>query len=283
MTPLETHILERIEEARGAVTFVLATDGEVPSYRPGQFLTVDPHQFPALAPVVDWLEALKERRELVRAYSLCSTPDEPHLAFTVKEEPFVRGETPYPPLLSAYLVHALRVGDPLTVKGFSGAFVLREAHLARSRRIVHLCAGSGIVPSYAILKDVLAHHPDHRQVLLYSTRTWDDVIYRVPLDRLAAAHPDRLEVRHALTRQAAAPEGRDDVRVGRFDRDDVARAVGDPSEAEVFVCGPGSSRWERQAAEARGEPPPMYFVETLLDHLHAIGVPAERVHKEVYG
>src|SRR5690606_39536903 len=61
-----------------------------------------------------------------RAYSLTSTPDEPYLAITIKEEAFVPGQTEYPPLLSPFLVFGTRVGMKITVKGYTGYYVLPD-------------------------------------------------------------------------------------------------------------------------------------------------------------
>ena len=40
----------------------------------GQYVSIDPHQFPGLRSLVDYLEHVKGRREVARAYSMCSAP-----------------------------------------------------------------------------------------------------------------------------------------------------------------------------------------------------------------
>ena len=73
--------------------------------------------------------------------------------------------------------------------------------------------------------------------LLYSSRTFEDVIYRAELDRLTAAG-DGLSVAQTLTRaQPAAWKGY----ARRIDRE-MVRDVAWPKEQspEVFVCGPTS-------------------------------------------
>src|SRR5690606_23045229 len=71
--------------------------------------------------------------------------------------------------------------------------------------------------------------------LLYSSRRWDDVIYREELARLAQ-DDETLEVALALTR--AQPEAWTGFR-RRIDREMLAEVAWPPSEhPRVFVCGP---------------------------------------------
>jgi ferredoxin-NADP reductase len=71
--------------------------------------------------------------------------------------------------------------------------------------------------------------------LLYSSRRWDEVIYREELERLAEKDPT-LEVRHTLTR--AQPEGWTGFR-RRIDRTMLGEVVWPASkQPHVFVCGP---------------------------------------------
>jgi ferredoxin-NADP reductase len=70
--------------------------------------------------------------------------------------------------------------------------------------------------------------------LLYSSRRWDEVIYRDELARLAEEDPT-LEVVHTLTREA--PEGWTGFR-RRIDRLMLAEVAWPPTERpRVFVCG----------------------------------------------
>src|SRR5262245_26553631 len=91
-----------------------------PEYRAGQYLSIDPHQFPPLRGLIRWLEAAKGRREPVRKYSLTSAPHEPRLAITVKEEEPAK----FPPLLSHLLVRGLKPGDAFEAFGCTGPYVL---------------------------------------------------------------------------------------------------------------------------------------------------------------
>jgi ferredoxin-NADP reductase len=267
-------------ETPDTTTLVLFTGNDHLDYEAGHFLTIDPHQFAALERFTSYFEDKKGRREPPRAYSMSSAPHERQLAVTVKEERYVSGVTPYPPLLSPLLVKRTGRGARLVVTGFTGPYTLPPA--LDADHLVHVCAGSGIVPNLSILKHALHARPGMRHTLVYSNRTWEDVIFRTELDDLARRHSDRLRVIHTLTR-GEVPEGRADVRRGRVDAALLREAVPDPSACRVYACGPAVSAADRRAARLRGEEPAPRFLETALGSLTEIGVPLAHVVRESYG
>ncbi|HTP29615.1 MAG TPA: oxidoreductase, partial [Anaeromyxobacteraceae bacterium] len=211
---LDATVVEVVRETPDVVTLVLST-GRREAYAAGHFLTIDPHQFSCLSDLVAYFEDAKGRREPPRAYSIASSPLEPLLAVTVKEEHYLRGVTRYPPILSPYLVHRVQRGDRLKVVGFTGAYVLPPDLEAKADHLVHLVAGSGSVPNYSILKYALAKHPLLRHTFVYSSKTWSDVIFREGLAEIEKRHPDRVRVVHTLTRQGGPACGEGGVRTGR--------------------------------------------------------------------
>ncbi len=272
-----------VDETHDTVTLTLAPEGEAPEYQAGQFLTIDPHQFQALEGWVGYLEDAKGRREAPRAYSLASAPDEPTLAITIKEERYVRGATRYPPLLSPVLVRRIPLGTRLTVTGFTGPYVLPPRVEEVTDHLVHVVAGSGSVPNFSILKHALRHHPSLRQTFVYSSKTWQDVIFRRALDELAAANPRRLRLVHTLTREDAPGAHGSEVRRGRVTTALLGELIPDPRSCLVYTCGPGIGPWERQSARERGEAPQPRFLETVVTALTDLGVPRERIRRESYG
>jgi len=149
---LEVMVADVINETPDTATLVLFTGNDTLKYEPGHFLTISPHQFPALSRWINYLEDLKGKKEPPRAYSLSSSPDEKYLAFTVKEERYFTGSTPYPPLLSPILACRTYPGQKMIITGFTGPYTLNEKLRDESDEVVHICAGSGIVPSYSIIK-----------------------------------------------------------------------------------------------------------------------------------
>ncbi len=277
---IEVTVAEVVVETPDTVTLVLDAGDERLEYQPGHFLTVDPHQFDELERWIAYLEDSKGRREPPRAYSLASAPGERDLAITIKEERYVRGVTRYPPLLSPVLVRQIPRGTRLNVTGFTGAYVLPPRLEDVTDHLVHVVAGSGSVPNFSILKHALRHHPAVRQTFVYSSKTWEDVIFRSALEALAAEHPDRLQVVHTLTREVRTKLHGPGVRSGRVTRALLAELIPDPGSCLVYACGPGIGPWERQAARERGEAPRPRFLETVTAALAELGVPRDRIRRE---
>lgn len=276
---LELRVAEVIAETADTTTIVFAPTGERPAYRAGQFLTIDPHQFPSLARFIAFFEGLKGRREPPRAYSLSSAPHEPQLSITVKEERFVPGLTRYPPLLSPLLVRRLRPGCTVLVSGFGGPYTLPDDVESRTGHLVHVCAGSGVVPNFAILKHALTRHPRLRHTLVCSNKTWDEVIFRDALERIACTQGDRVRLIHTLTREAG-PEG---TRAGRIDAALLRHAIPDPSTCLVYACGPAITPQDRASARELGVAPAPRFLETAVEALRDAGVDEARITRESYG
>jgi 3-ketosteroid 9alpha-monooxygenase subunit B len=257
-------------ETRDTVTLEFVADGGPPAYQAGQFLTIDPHQFPQIAPSLSEREALKGRTEPPRAYSLSSAPHEPFLAITIKEE--VAHEGAPPALLSPLLIHGLPPGSRLDFKGFDGLYTL-PADVADHDLLLHLCSGSGIVPNYGLMKEALHRGFSGQQVLLYESPAPDDVIFRAPLDALAAAHPDRLAVHHFL--ETAQPP--------HFARAEIERALAGARNPMVFLCGPGITSWSQQESRKTGIPPSPRFIERVRADLKSIGLDRHHLRTEIFG
>ena len=280
---LEVMVADAIVETPDTTTLVLFTGNDRLEYRAGHFLTIDPHQFEALERFTAFLEDLKGRKEQPRAYSMSSAPHERYVAVTVKEERYVSGVTRFPPLLSPLLVKRTVKGMRLEVTGFTGPYTLPNEVDQVTDHIVHICAGSGSVPNFSILKSALELHKKVRHTFIYSNKTWSDVIYRDELGVLAATHPDRLTVVHTLTREECAPANGPFVRKGRIGQPLLQEFIPSPTEPLVYVCGPGISTWDLLAARQAGTPPQPKFLETVLAALKEVGVPANRIKRESYG
>ena len=140
---------------------------------------------------------------------------------------------------SCYLTDVLRGGDRLELRGPIGGYFIWDVALGGPLLLV--AGGSGIVPLMAMLRHRAAaletadlrHNVPAR--LLYSSRRWDEVIYRAELARLAE---DDATVEVALTFTREPPRGWTGFR-RRIDRMMLAEAAWPPSERpHIFVCGP---------------------------------------------
>ncbi|HEY1951175.1 MAG TPA: ferredoxin reductase [Gemmatimonadaceae bacterium] len=168
-----------------------------------------------------------------RSYSIASSPEEKHLALTV--ERLDDGE------VSPYLSDELRVGDKLELRGPIGGYFVWDSSIGGPLLLVG--GGSGIVPLMAMIRHRAAVLAASDQVtrqllrtrLLYSSRKWDDVIYRDELERLAS-DDDSLEVRFTITREP--PAGWTGYK-RRIDREMLAEVSWPAADKpRIFVCGP---------------------------------------------
>ncbi len=159
-----------------------------------------------------------------RSYSIASPPEDELLTLTV--ERVTDGE------VSPYLVDNLRAGDQLELRGpIGGHFVWTVA--ARGPLWL-LAGGSGIVPLMAMLRHRARRKLHASALLLYSSRSLEDVIYRQELDMMVRGDPN-LRVVNTLTRKQ--PEEWKGRR-GRIDKALLAE-VGFPPQlkSNIFVCG----------------------------------------------
>jgi len=279
---MEVMVAEARVETPDTTTLVLFTGNDRLDYKAGHFLTIDPHQFESLERFIAYFEDAKSKKEPARAYSMSSAPHERYLAVTVKEERYVKGQTRYPPLLSPLLVKRTVRGMRLVVTGFTGPYVLPDDVESRTDHLVHLVAGSGAVPNFAILKHALVHHARLKHTFVCSNKTWEDVIFRDELAALERKHPSRLRVIHTLTRDASHPVD-PGVWKGRVNAKLLESLIPDPKACLVYACGPAIGPFERAAAKERGEVPTPRFLEAALAALREAGVPDAAVKRESYG
>src|SRR5437667_6492036 len=116
-----------------------------------------------------------------RSYSIASPPEEaPHVTLTV--ERLEDGE------VSPYLTEELRLSDKLELRGPIGGYFVWEAHMGGPLLLV--AGGSGIVPLMAMLRHRAAVGSTIPTRLLYSSRSYADIIYRDELNRLD--QPDQM-------------------------------------------------------------------------------------------
>jgi ferredoxin-NADP reductase len=160
-----------------------------------------------------------------RSYSIASAPEDPRVTLTV--ERLEDGE------VSPYLVGEIRIGDKVELRGPIGGYFVWTA--GDDRPVLLIAGGSGIVPLMAMLRHRAAARSRAPAHLLYSSRTFEDVIYRTELETLASAQGGP-KVTHTLTRSQPAAWPGYSRRIDRAMVQDVAF----PKEhmPVVYVCGP---------------------------------------------
>ncbi len=160
-----------------------------------------------------------------RSYSIASAPEDSRLILTV--ERLEDGE------VSPYLVGEVRAGDKIELRGPIGGYFVWKA--GDDRPLLLVAGGSGIVPLMAMIRHHAAAGAAANVRLLYSSRSFDDVIYRDELANLSAGGM-RLQVSHTLTR--SQPPGWEGYS-RRVDGEMVAEVAWPRKDSPaVFICGP---------------------------------------------
>lgn len=287
---MEVMVADVIQEAHDTATLILFTGNDKLNYEPGHFLTISPHQFPALERWVNYLEDQKGKKEPPRAYSLTSSPDEKYLAITVKEERYITGTSTFPPLLSPILARRTFAGQKMIITGFTGPFTFNENIRRDSENVLHICAGSGIVPTYSIIKYDLRYFSKHKHTLVYSNKNFEDIIFYSQLRKLEEEFPERFKVIHTLTRETGnfsfnLPDGKagGKIKKGRVSKELISEAVQDFNSTAVFVCGPDHTVHQKKAAKDKGEELKPSFMGSVLTYLEEIGIPKNKIKRESYG
>ena len=214
-------------------TLVLEADGWA-SHRAGQH--------------IDVRLTAEDGYQAERSYSIASAPGEP-LAITV--ERLEDGE------VSPYLVDELRAGDRFEVRGPIGGYFVWDG--SGEAPVLLVAGGSGVVPLMSMIRQRAAIGSSTPTRLLYSSRSYEDVIYCQELD----APAEGLEVFHTLTRSQPPGWTGYSSRIDAELLGEVAWPAAD--EPRVFVC--GSTR----------------FVDTAADGLVAMGYPALSIRTERFG
>jgi 3-ketosteroid 9alpha-monooxygenase subunit B len=273
-------VVRRTHDASSVYFFL----GESPAYKAGQFLTIDPHQFPELKRWIDYLEIQKGKKEPIRSYSLQSAPGEKCVAICTKAEEYNPQSHKYPPLLSPFMASGALKGREVQISGFSGAYVVDDDIEMKTDTIVHWVAGSGVVPNYGILKDELRNNknPRIRHVMFDVNKTVADIILHDQLRALASAYSHRFTYVNLVTREDPSYLGPNYLK-GRPTAELVRRYVPNPAAARHYACGAAITKHQREAARQSGQEPPPRFMESVEAILHELGVPRAHWKKEEFG
>jgi len=187
-----------------------------------------------------------------RSYSIASAPESGRIELVV--ERLDDGE------VSPYLADELHEGDGLELRGPIGGWFAWDAK--EGGPLLLVAGGSGIAPLMAMARHRKAAGSDTPVRLLYSSRSYAEIIFRQELETLAA-DDETLEVIQTLTR--SRPEG-----WRGYDRridGEMLREVAYPPEGHplAFVCGPTP------------------LVETVATALVDLGHDPNRVKTERFG
>lgn len=164
-------------------------------------------------------------------------------------------------VFSSWLVEEVRPGDTVEVMAPTGLFT---PDLTVPGHHVLIAAGSGITPMVSIAESVLAADDRSSVTLFYGNRRTDTVMFADDLADLKDLHPTRFHLAHVLSREPREAE----VLSGRLDAGRLSALVGSLVDVEAadhwWLCGP-----QGMVADAQ-------------QVLAGLGVPADRVHRELF-
>lgn len=186
----------------------------------------------------------------IRQYSLSAAPGRPDWRISVKR---VRGTAGPDGEVSSWLHEHAHPGDTLTVSMPFGDLVLPEG----DGPLLLASAGIGNTPVLAMLDHLTCTGPDRRVVNVHADRTPADHAHREEhLDRVRALPDCRLHLWYESP-GGEAPE----AAARRADLGDLDL----PEDLTAYLCGP------------------LPFMRAVRGDLLRRGVPAERIHYEVFG
>ncbi|TDQ50287.1 1,2-phenylacetyl-CoA epoxidase subunit PaaE [Actinorugispora endophytica] len=190
-------------------------------------------------------------REERRSYSVCAP---------VGRAPRVGVRRVPGGLFSSWLVDEVRPGDRIEVAPPTGRFT---PDLAAAARHVLVAAGSGITPVLSVAASLLAR-TGSTVTLLYGNRRSDTVMFADELADLKDAFGPRLHLVHVLSRE----ERESALLTGRLDAAKLEALL------DALVDSDGTDHWWLCG--------PYGMVCDAREVLAARGVPAERVHAELF-
>jgi nitric oxide dioxygenase len=234
------------------VTEVVRESANVVSFR---FVPADGKPLPAFQPgqYVSVAVDLPDGARQLRQYSLSDAPGSDSWRISVKREDADAG-TPAG-TVSNWLHRNVQVDSVLQVSHPFGEFT---PNTEDEQPIVLLSAGVGVTPMVSSLKRIAAVNPQRRVIFAHAARDAAHHALRAEVEALKAVMPNLSVVTFYEERGDAqdAVEGRMDVaRLPAWKRE----------EAEVWMCGPHK------------------FMQAQWLSLLYAGVPAARLHREVFG
>ena len=206
--------LKRVTEKAVAITF------EVPAnltndfhFLPGQYIT---------------LKATINGKEIRRAYSLCSTPQE---GLTVGIKEVENG------VFSTYANRTLKEGDSLEMHTPEGKFKIDDSAFAKAQHYAAFAAGSGITPILSMIKTTLEQSQESTFVLVYGNRTPEETMFKDDLIALREKFAGRFSIEFIYSQSRV-----DGAHFGRIMKSTVNFVVKNKYAShnfnDFFLCGP---------------------------------------------
>ncbi|GIM94221.1 MOSC and FAD-binding oxidoreductase domain-containing protein [Paractinoplanes toevensis] len=189
---------------------------------------------------------------LTRSYSLSGRPGDAEYRISVKQEPHGAAST--------YLHTQVHPGDLVDVAAPRGSFVLRPAPTP----VLLISGGVGATPVLAMLHALAEEKPAREVWWLQAARDGADRPFASETATLLAGLPHAHSHIRFSRPDPADRLGTDYDGTGHFSAD-LFRTLELPHEADAYLCGPPA------------------FLAAVTAALIEAGLPAERIHAEIFG
>lgn len=180
-----------------------------------------------------------------RQYSLSQKSNDETFRISVKREDTLSPNG----VVSCYLHEGSKVGDIIEVSAPAGVFYMDPTV---TTPVTLISGGVGITPMKAMYSTIADLSPEREVAFLHSARTRSQQAFANKLEQLNAKMPNS-------TYKALYSEEGDGIITREFLEENVIAG------SDVYVCGPTG------------------FMQFVLQELHSMGIPEEKVHFEFFG
>lgn len=239
-----------VEESDDVKSFYLTdpAGAMLPRFEPGQYVTCH-------------FDTTAGEKSLVRCYSLSDRPREEYYRLTVKQCLPPPENPGAPPGRGSSRLHAMQVGDTLSVSAPRGGFFLDPS---RKHPLVFIAGGIGVTPIVSMLAELAETNDPRKAYLFYGVRNSQQHVLRDQLEQLADTYPQLQQFVAYSQPLESDREQQDYQHRGRLSLDYVRGVV--PNDVyDYYLCGPGG------------------MMESLVEGLLADGVPEDRILYEAFG
>ena len=202
------------------------------------------------------LKHIVNNEDVIRSYSLCSSPFEDDFRIGVKK--IENG------LMSVYLNEGLEESGSLEVMIPEGRFSIHPDK-DQEKHYVGVAAGSGITPILSMIKSVLLVELKSTFTLYYVNKNENSTMFQKEIEEYKHRYPENLKVYNLYTRQ----DQENPLFNGRITKEkfmDLMREdKGVPKSDGIFICGPEDMIFDVSAA------------------LKDFGYNKDKIHYELFG
>lgn len=225
--------------------------GKLPPFKPGQYIGIN-----VMVPQLGYCQ--------IRQYSLSDAPHSDHYCISVKKD---LGSNGHPPGMVSNQLHALTTGSEVELTMPYGIFTL---DCTATTPVVMVSAGVGLTPLIGMLHSLLEQEeqtdkPINKRPITFIHSTRDSQVHamREYINQVITNYPHAQKVIFYSKPQSTDEAGKAYDHASRIDWGLIKSHL--KPDADYYLCGP------------------LTFMNEQRSVLEAQGVPADRIHAEVFG